>query len=1278
MEHKHDAKRAILMWLILLSWFSGTGLYAQRTIKISTWDELRAALARTSAQTKANDSAAWVGDLVLDPEGILVDRLIEVKVKASISGGPLIRAEGYSDAIFDVQAGGDLTLHTTIDGQNVSSSSTVIIRQGGRFEMSTGARIINVVKARPMDAVVENYGTFEMTADDARIAKAQQNPSGVQLDVIPQYIYNATGANCILFRGAIEDGVQNYGSLSLYGSFQLSKLWMYAERYAVVVGSDAPQGEAAAITIESALERDLEISATSMAMNRGLAHGVTVAKGGANYILTESDMAHLKIGSWGKRLVNNEIIVVDSSQEDSGEIEDAADIQAAIDQSPDGSSSSTVVTIPEAGVELTETIVIPKGKRITLTGGMLKRAAGISKLCMIQINGGNLTLRDIRLDGNRASYEYPQGASIVRIYEGGYLGMEDGAILQNNTDGSDTTDKIGTVNVWDGSFVMNGGMISGNYGYHSIIEVGPEGSFLMRGGMIHENAGGGIIYNLGRTELAGGDLVDNLNVRNALIINGNGNPDANEGTLHIYNDPVISNPRCTIGGILNYSTLILEGGAFRLKDKITLHNDRVITLQSNLSQCEEGELHIAHQCDANFQLANNQLVAEGGSFTEETLSKITYEGDYQLVADGSRIYLSTGSATGGIRDRESLQAAIDSAATGSAAQPVVLNIPVAGINMDQTVTIKGKHIKLTGNGVRYINTASGNLRMFSVEGGGSLTIESGSMEGSAASNAYTTFVYVGSGASATLRNVTMTKAISDARNWSMLRIYGDCALENCSILSNSGEAMIFVGASGDCRIEGGRITGNSCSDGSIVNTLIYNLGALDYVSGEFTNNHAISLSSQGTTTLRSPQIKNFLSASIRDDGGAIWIYDRLLLHNTATIGDAFFLEQKSSTVYGRLCLTGALRNSVELVCHDAKDGWVAVEGSNYALTDNDLQKVVLTKSLAEEFKLVKENNTFVLRALKGKTYNVKTWDYDWGRLTTDKAVAAEGETVTVTVTPADGYHLYEERLRYNDVHKLQPTSGKNVFTFKMPAEDVMITAEFLPNESTVAPVDTTGFTPDDVIPDTGIGNLDSLIAILGGGDVLPEASPVPESELPGALADAVDDAKSDGDSYVGSLEELINILSPGDDTPRVLAITPVRMILIFHLPNSDLRAATSHDYYILNECQGKVTKIIPEYDEETRTLLFRTDRMGVFTVMRGDGSAVSNEVLTAEMVRAVAGNNSLTIYNLPVGEPYWIYDLSGRQVNGGVGNGATIQCRLNTAGVYVIKWAGNSLKVVVR
>ena len=82
-----------------------------------------------------------------------------------------------------------------------------------------------------------------------------------------------------------------------------------------------------------------------------------------------------------------------------------------------------------------------------------------------------------------------------------------------------------------------------------------------------------------------------------------------------------------------------------------------------------------------------------------------------------------------------------------------------------------------------------------------------------------------------------------------------------------------------------------------------------------------------------------------------------------------------------------------------------------------------------------------------KEYKVTAAPADNGTVTVDPAAAVEGTDVTVTVTAADNYQLKADSLTYSyqigedkKTEKLTLTDGKA--TFKMPAADVTVSAEF--------------------------------------------------------------------------------------------------------------------------------------------------------------------------------------------------------------------------------------------
>ena len=73
-------------------------------------------------------------------------------------------------------------------------------------------------------------------------------------------------------------------------------------------------------------------------------------------------------------------------------------------------------------------------------------------------------------------------------------------------------------------------------------------------------------------------------------------------------------------------------------------------------------------------------------------------------------------------------------------------------------------------------------------------------------------------------------------------------------------------------------------------------------------------------------------------------------------------------------------------------------------------------------------------------YNVTVSETENGKVEADKATAAEDETVTLTVTPAEGFELDTLTVDGNDVTDEVSAEGK--YVFEMPAGDVVVTASF--------------------------------------------------------------------------------------------------------------------------------------------------------------------------------------------------------------------------------------------
>lgn len=1232
MKKRYTRKLAVIVWLSLIGLLPIMAQVAT-PIEIKSVEQLQEVLSSPRLKSDA------VKEVKIVEEGIFVDSLLRVGAGSfRIFGGPLIRAKDYNNLIFSVEKGGDITIENTIDGANITANSRELIQiqEGGTLTLGDGG-ILQNNKGTGHALCIANYGTFNLNGGTIT------HNTG---DNYNHVLFNMGIVN--LNSGKIVDN-ECQGSVYTFSKGQIflnslgvrlngTDAILFVENGSPINLTSSLQYE---ITIETLMDKD----------------GV-VAVGAGNYNLTESDLTKMSLKNsqypnLTLALENNQIVISTSG----GGETTSFDLQREIDNASGTFGTTTTITIPEKGITLSAPVTID-GKYVKITGGTIKADFSETRLLtLFELKSGYLTLENIILDGAKTATA-ENWCTFIR-QSGGSCYLERGTVLTN---ARGHWDRYNGILVTGGYCYLNkGARIELNtYGMGGTVSVEGEGHFSISDGIMYANEDG----------------------NGSNIENGFGTIYIGKGGYVTFYSGEVSHDYVSIGvaGDLMYGTV---ANAKLFTDAIKMFKGGTITLGAALSD--------------NVRLLFDDEVAEGDvivkgmdshQLTASDLEKFRLPEGFSLKWVADTFVLSRSSASSGISTVDELQAAIDAADAGTADNPTELTVSSKAIDFNKTVTIKGKHIKLKGDNVTYQNVITSNIRLFSVESKGSLTIENATLLGTkTGTNAFCSFIYVDFSSSVTLNKVTMQKSLSDYKTWTMLRINGSCTLKDCTISGNNGTCLLFIGASANCRIEGGKIQNNSCTDGQYVYSLITNLGTLEFVSGEYTANHAISISSEGTTTLRSPRIKNYLSTLIKDEGSAIMVFGSLNLYNTATIGDDFYME-KSNARRGCLKIHGALKSNIGLVCHSAEDGWVVAEGDGYTLTQADLQKFVLANALAKEYTLKQRNNTFMLVALAGKSYNVKTETCQNGKITADKATAVKDEMVTVTATPSPGYKLYSEKLCYNKVNKLYPTNKANVFTFKMPAADATLSAEFIPEEVNVSPVDTSKFDPDnDIIPDTGIGNLDSLIAILGGGpkDIIPKSDPVPDNELPDALQDEVREAESKGDDVIGSLQELIDILSRSaagqEAEKKTYYELPVKVTLTFYLPvkasGGGLRSSETDKYYILNESQGKISRIVPAYNAEINALIFETNKLGTFTIMRSN-SSTANEAVSAESLNISSFGKEIVIYNLPAGCPYAIYNLAGQLLDAGSSDGSPVRYCPPATGIYIVKVKERAQKVYVQ
>ena len=202
-------------------------------------------------------------------------------------------------------------------------------------------------------------------------------------------------------------------------------------------------------------------------------------------------------------------------------------------------------------------------------------------------------------------------------------------------------------------------------------------------------------------------------------------------------------------------------------------------------------------------------------------------------------------------------------------------------------------------------------------------------------------------------------------------------------------------------------------------------------------------------------------------------------------------------------------------------------------------------------------------------------------------------------------------------------------------------------------------------------------------DMKPEANPVPENKLSDPLSDAVDKAKGNGDDVIGSLAELITLVTKNTSgvvlTTEVLYALPSKVTLRVYLPNrlivsEKLRASGTSNYYILNECEGNVTRIEPTYDPNENTLMFSTDKLGTFVVLN-ENTPTANGGIVKDNVQISVVEGQIVVKGLQHGAYYTIYDFSGRLLKRAVYKGETVLYRPELSGSYIIDYSSGSRKV---
>jgi hypothetical protein len=224
-------------------------------------------------------------------------------------------------------------------------------------------------------------------------------------------------------------------------------------------------------------------------------------------------------------------------------------------------------------------------------------------------------LENIVIDGDRHGSFANGGNSLIRVFPGGTLIMNDGAVVRNNA----ISGMGAGIIVFDGNnqgsatFIMNGGMISGNVtsGNNQSgggVSVGSRSTFTMNGGEISGNTaasgtGGGVRAG-GTFTMTGGKISGNISNRDGAGVYASGFADGDEFTM-------------TAGEISNNTSNRSGGGVFAFTT-FTMNGGKII---NNTAEDEGGGVYIASRPFTmnNGEISGNTAKEGGGVYAASAI-----------------------------------------------------------------------------------------------------------------------------------------------------------------------------------------------------------------------------------------------------------------------------------------------------------------------------------------------------------------------------------------------------------------------------------------------------------------------------------------------------------------------------------------------------------------------------------------------------------------------------------------------------------------------------------
>jgi len=253
-------------------------------------------------------------------------------------------------------------------------------------------------------------------------------------------------------------------------------------------------------------------------------------------------------------------------------------------------------------------------------------------------------------------------SSLVNV-NGGNLIMNDGAKINGNIN-TDLGSLNGGVNVdSSGTFIMNGGEISGNRGYYGGVYI-KEGTFTMNGGIISDNrAANDLLFgNGGGVYINGGTFTMNSGVISGNTASDGGGVYVRSNGTFIMNGGVINNNTASYHNKSSYGGGVYVSGTFTLTGGVISGNTAVANKYYNTSNNSYG--------GGVFVSSNGTFIKSGGGivygYINGDINSNTTKNDSSVVSNrGHAVYVDSSP----VKRRESTAGAgvnLDSGVSGAA------------------------------------------------------------------------------------------------------------------------------------------------------------------------------------------------------------------------------------------------------------------------------------------------------------------------------------------------------------------------------------------------------------------------------------------------------------------------------------------------------------------------------------------------------------------------------------------------------------------------------------